>query len=328
MTEFLRTPDSNFDALTDFPFAPHYHQWQDLRMHYLDEGPADGPVMLLVHGMPSWSYLYRHMIPLLVAAGYRCVVPDHMGFGRSDKPTDIHWYSIARHTEVLTSLIVALDLQDITLVCQDWGGPTGLAQAAMMPERFTRLTVMNTWLHHPEYEYTEAIRNWNRNWHEGGLFAREKPDVGILLVLSAGLVGREVLLAALLKGVQPTLEDQAADMYRGFNAPFKGLDDAAYNGARRFPLSIPLDSADLGNAAAQTLHYRVLLELQKPAHFIWGCADDVFTEAWGRQWAQRMGASFVGIEGAGHFLQNSHGPQVCDLLLKAIAAEGQASGQV
>ena len=90
MTEFLRTPDSNFDALTDFPFAPHYHQWQDLRMHYLDEGPADGPVMLLVHGMPSWSYLYRHMIPLLVAAGYRCVVPDHMGFGRSDKPTDIH----------------------------------------------------------------------------------------------------------------------------------------------------------------------------------------------------------------------------------------------
>ena len=136
------------------------------------------------------------------------------------------------------------------------------------------------------------------------------------------------MLAALLKGVQPTLEDQAADMYRGFNAPFKGLDDAAYNGARRFPLSIPLDSADLGNAAAQTLHYRVLLELQKPAHFIWGCADDVFTEAWGRQWAQRMGASFVGIEGAGHFLQNSHGPQVCDLLLKAIAAEAQASGQL
>jgi len=136
MTEYLQTPEENFAELHDFPYEPRFHHWQDLRMHYVDEGPRDGPVMLLVHGMPTWSYVYRDMIPGLVAAGYRCIAPDHMGFGRSDKPVDIHWYTIARHMEILTSLVAGLDLQRITLVCQDWGGPTGLAQAAMMPERF------------------------------------------------------------------------------------------------------------------------------------------------------------------------------------------------
>ena len=198
MTDAARTPESNFADLEDFAYTPNYHQWHDLRMHYIDEGPKDGPVMLLMHGMPTWSYLYRHMIPLLVDAGYRCIAPDHMGFGRSDKPNDVHWFTIARHTEVLTSLIVELDLQDITLLCQDWGGPIGLAQAATMPERFSRLTIMNTWLHHGEYVYSEAIRHWNKNWHAEGLFYREKPDVGILLVLSAGLIGNDVMVPALV----------------------------------------------------------------------------------------------------------------------------------
>ena len=111
MTDFLRTPDSNFDDLGDFCLGANYHTWQDLRMHYIDAGPRDAPVMLLTHGMPTWSYLYRDMIPPLVAAGYRCIAPDHMGFGRSDKPTDLHWYTIARHTEILTSLVTALDLR-------------------------------------------------------------------------------------------------------------------------------------------------------------------------------------------------------------------------
>ena len=100
MTDFVRTDDAHFDALTDWDYEPRYHQWKDLRVHYIDEGPADGPVMLLLHGMPTWAYLYRTMIPGLVDAGYRCIAPDHLGFGRSDKPTDPHWYSIARHTEV------------------------------------------------------------------------------------------------------------------------------------------------------------------------------------------------------------------------------------
>ncbi len=322
MTEYARTPEENFNGLADFPYATNYHEWQDLRMHYVDEGPKDAPVMLLLHGMPTWSYLYRHMIPLLVDAGYRCIAPDHFGFGRSDKPTDIHWYTIARHTEVLTTLITALDLNDITLLCQDWGGPTGLAQAATMPERFSRLTIMNTWLHHPEYEYSDAIRNWNRNWHEGGLYYRQTPNVGILLPMSAGLIERDVMISALLEGVEPDLTGEAANMYHGYSAPFDGLDDAAYNGLRRFPLSICFDNYDYGNGAAQTYHYRTLLNWEKPVHFIWGCSDDVFTEAWGKKWAEQMnGATFDGIARAAHFLQHTHGPDVVEILLKRIAEE-------
>jgi len=316
MTESVRTPDENFADLPDFPFEPHYHQWQDLRMHYVDEGPKDGPVMLLLHGMPTWAFLYRDMIPGLVAAGYRCIAPDHMGFGRSDKPTDIHWYTIARHTEILTSLIVALDLDDITLVCQDWGGPTGLAQAAMMPERFEHLVIMNTWLHHSEFEYSPAIRNWNRNWHEGGIFHREKPDVGLLLVLSGGYAPREVVFPALIEGRDPQLTGKAADVYRGFSAPYRGLPDEGFNGYRRFPLSIPMDSYDNGNAAAQTFHYRTLLGWDKGVHFIWGCTDDVFTESWGRKWAGQMNARFDAITDAGHFLQNTHGAELVRLILE------------
>ena len=321
MTEFARTPDVNFEDLDDFQYEAHFHQWQDMRVHYLDEGPLDGPVMLLCHGMPTWSYLYRHMIPALVEAGYRCIAPDHLGFGKSDKPLDLHWYTIARHTEVLSSLVVNLNLNNITLVCQDWGGPTGLAQAAMMPERFSRLCIMNTWLHHEGYEYSEGIRNWNQSWHPGGRFDLTCPDIGLLLVLSAGLAGPEIIFPALAEGRSPALSGEAALVYRGFSAPYRGLPDAAFNGYRRFPRSIPMDSFDNGNAAAQALHHRTLLAAECPSYFIWGCSDNVFTEAWGRTWAERMGASFDPIPAAGHFLQNTHGPEVADLLLKRIAAE-------
>ncbi len=319
MTEFIRTPDENFADLDDFSYAPNYHTWQDLRMHYVDEGPQDGPVMLLLHGMPTWSYLYRNMIPALVDAGYRCIAPDHMGFGRSDKPTDIHWYTIARHTEILTSLITTLDLENITLVCQDWGGPTGLAQAATMPERFERLIIMNTWLHHPEFEYTDAILNWIQNWYEGGRFHLERPNVGLLLILP--MAGPEVVFPALMEGTEPEVEGEVAAVYRGFSAPYRGLPDEAFNGYRRFPLSIPVRNYDNGNGAAQTLHYRTLLNWDKHVHFVWGCSDDVFNEAWGRKWADQMNATFDAIPDAGHFLQNTHGAETAGFILKRIGEE-------
>ena len=315
MTQFVRTAEENFADLANFSFVPHYHAWQDLRMHYLDEGPQDGPVMLLLHGMPTWSYLYRDVIPVLVEAGYRCIAPDHMGFGRSDKPTDIHWYTIARHTEILNSLIVDLDLRNITLVCQDWGGPTGLAQAAMMPERFDHLVIMNTWLHHPEYEYSQAIHNWNQSWHEGGRFHRSEPNMGLMMVMTAGLIDPAIFSDTFNAGAEPDLSGAAADMYKGFSAPHRGLSDEGYNGYRRFPLSIPLDSYNNGNAAAQTLHYHTLLNWDKSCHFIWGCRDDVFTEAWGRKWAEQMNAPFTPIEDAGHFPQNTHGQQLAQLII-------------
>lgn len=321
MTEFLRSDESHFDALEDWPYEPRYHQWKDMRVHYVDVGPADGPVMLLMHGMPTWGYLYRTMIPQLVEAGYRCIAPDHLGFGRSDKPTDANWYSIARHTEVLTSLITSLDLSDVTLVCQDWGGPIGLAQAATMPDRFTRLIIMNTWLHHPGYEYSPGIIRWISGWHEGGPFHRESPNVGLLPLLTDESVDRGVGFTALMTGTEPAFEGDAARTYSGFAAPFRGLPDEAFNGARWFPLSIPHNDYDSGNGAAQTMHYNTLLDADWPVHFVWGGADDVFVEAWGRTWADRMGATIDVIPDAAHFLQNTHGPEVVGHILRRIAAE-------
>ena len=316
MTDFVRTSDKNFTNLTDFPYTPHYHNWQDLRMHFIDEGPRNAPVMLLLHGMPTWSYLYRDCIAPLVAAGYRCVVPDFMGFGKSDKPTDIHWYTIARHTEILTTLITALNLQNVTLVCQDWGGPIGLAQAVTMPERFARLTITNTWLHHNGYEYSPVITNWNQQWQEGGLFCRQSPNLAPLLLLSAGLIDKKTFIAATTEGVEPQLDGSAAAMYQGFSAPHRGLSDGGYNGLRRFPLSIPLDSYDNGNGAMQEHCYHTLLKWPKPAHFIWGCKDQIFPEAWGRKWAKKMKASFDPMPNADHFWQNTHAGDFVDTLLR------------
>jgi haloalkane dehalogenase len=203
MTEFIRTPEDNFTELRDFKFRPYYHKWQDMRLHYLDEGPRDGPVMLLLHGMPTWSYLYRDFIFPLTQAGYRCIAPDYLGFGRSDKPTDIHWYTIARHTEVLSTLLVHLDLQNINLICQDWGGPIGLAQAAMMPNRFERLIIMNTWLHHGGYEYCENVNKWITAWEDNGFFAHKKPDVALIPLLDAGLITRKDFYEASVSGITP-----------------------------------------------------------------------------------------------------------------------------
>lgn len=149
MTEILRTPDGRFAELPGYAFAPHYFDdlpgFEGLRLHYLDEGPRDaGQVFLCLHGEPSWSYLYRKMLPLFVAAGGRVVAPDWFGFGRSDKPVEESWYSFDRHRASLIAFIERLDLRHVTLVCQDWGGLLGLTVPMEMPERFERLLVMNT----------------------------------------------------------------------------------------------------------------------------------------------------------------------------------------
>ncbi|MES2344021.1 MAG: alpha/beta fold hydrolase [Pseudomonadota bacterium] len=186
---FLRTPESAFEGLTDYPFAGRYVSFEGLRLAYVDEGPRDGPVALLMHGMPTWSYLNRKIIRRLVAAGWRCVAADHIGFGRSDKVTDDGWYSIARHVAAHRLLIETLDLRAVTLFCQDWGGPIGLAQAAEQPERFSRLVVMNTWLHHAAYAYTDALRQWNAQWQADGLFGiniPEKLSLGWFMMLPLG----------------------------------------------------------------------------------------------------------------------------------------------
>jgi haloalkane dehalogenase len=321
----LRTPDSNFFDLADFPFQPHYFENDGVRMHYLDEGPIDAPVALLMHGMPSWSYLYRYMIPALRAAGYRCVAPDHIGFGKSDKVTDPEWYNIARHTANITRLVQHLDLRNITLFVQDWGGPTGLAQYAQMPERFSRLVIMNTWLHHAEYDYSPAIQQWITQNLPGGIFRDNIPgktNWGTLMAMSTGRATPPQSLMAELMGTPTEYSDDAAAVKRAYDAPFIGLGDEGVTGPRRFPLSIPFHDPISGNAVEQEEHFAFVNATKLPVHFIWGDSDNVFTVDWGKKWHSLIPHStFDVMEGAAHFLQDSHGAEIVKSFLARTSAE-------
>lgn len=221
----LRTPDSRFDGLPSFPFAPHYRDdlagYSDLRMHYLDEGRSNAPVALCLHGQPTWSYLYRKMIPGLVAAGYRVIAPDLFGFGRSDKPTNDALYTFNFHRGSLIAFIRKLEIDRITLVCQDWGGLLGLTLPMEMADRFEGLLVMNTTLATGDRPLTQGFIDW-RAWNNAN------PDMP---------VGR------LMSRACPQLSSAEAAAY---DAPFP---DALHKGGvRRFPNLVP-DNPDAEGAA-------------------------------------------------------------------------------
>lgn len=321
---YLRTPDAAFADLPDFPYPPHYIVFEGLRLHYIDVGPADGPVALLMHGMPTWSFLNRRIIARLVAAGWRCIAADHLGFGRSDKPVDDGWYSIATHVAAHRALIGALDLAGVTLFCQDWGGPIGLAQVAEAPDRFERLVIMNTWLHHEGYDYTPALKRWNAQWQPDGLFGLNVPDrlsLGWFMMVALGYMPARDLFAMVQTGARPPLTPGQDAIRRGYDAPFAGLGRQGHAGPRRFPLSLPFDNPDGGAADEQQGWFEALLGWTRPIHFIWGGADDVFTEAWGRGWAARYPqATFDLLPDAGHFLQETHGGRIADIFLARIGS--------
>lgn len=322
---FIRTPEDAFAGLAAYPFKAGHHDIDGLRMSYVDEGPGDAPVALLLHGMPTWSYLYRSMIPPLLDAGYRCVAPDHVGFGRSDKVTDPGWYNIARHTVNLTSLIEALDLRDITVFVQDWGGPTGLAQVATMPERFSRLVIMNTWLHHDRYEYSPAIRRWIEQNQPGGLFRDNVPDRfgwGTLMVVGTRRAEAADVLLPALQGERPELAPDLEAVRAGYDAPFAGLGEAGVTGPRQFPLSIPVHDHDRGNADAQAAHFSVINATSLPVHFVWGLADEIFPGDWGRRWHEQISHStWDAFDDAGHFLPDTHGERIVDVILRRAAEQ-------
>ncbi len=218
----LRTPDQRFTDLPGYPFSPNYLEDRaGLRMHYLDEGAADAPVALCLHGQPTWSYLYRKMVPAFVAAGMRVVAPDFFGFGRSDKPAEESIYTFDFHRASVISLIEALDLRRITLVCQDWGGLIGLTIPMDMQARFERLLVMNTTLGTGDVPLGEGFLSWRA-------FSNSKPDMDI---------------AALMQRAVPTLGNAEASAYA---APYPDIRYKA--GVRRFPNLVP-DRTDADGAA-------------------------------------------------------------------------------
>lgn len=217
MSEVLRTPDERFNELPDFPYAPNYldnlEGYEGLRMHYVDEGPRDAAnVFLCLHGEPTWSYLYRKMIPVFTAAGHRVVAPDYFGFGRSDKPVPDDVYQFDFHRDSLLAFIAQLDLSSLTIVCQDWGGLLGLTLPMEIPDRISRLLIMNTALGTGDVKLSEGFVAW-RN------YVQDTPDFD---------VGR------LMKRSCPLLTDGEIAAY---NAPFP---DARYKaGVRRFPAMVP-----------------------------------------------------------------------------------------
>ena len=324
-TPFIRSPDSAFDGLDGYTFLPNYLDFQGLRLHYVDVGPKEGPVAMLMHGMPTWSFLNRHIIHALVADGWRCIAHDHIGFGRSDKVTDPDWYSIRRHTLACRRLIEALDLKGITLFAQDWGGPTGLAQPAEMGERFDRLVIMNTWLPHDGYVYSASIRNWAKAWSHGGMYDANVPErltLGGIMLLALGFAPMASLAEVFASGRWPQMRAEAEAVLRGYDAPHRGLPSAAMAGPRRFPLSIPIDRPDDPAALDGARHFEALKTWTKPIHFIWGGADKVFTPDWGRAWAALYPqATFDLLDDAGHFPQETHGAAIAERLLRRISGD-------
>lgn len=297
----LRTPDDRFADLPDYPFAAHYVDIPDgeggtLRVHHLDEGPADGPVVLLLHGEPSWSFLYRHMIPVLTAAGLRAVAPDLVGFGKSDKPALRTDYTYARHVQWLTAHVFdALDLRDITLVCQDWGGLLGLRLVAAQPERFAAVVAANTYLPTGDGKPSEAFLNWQS-------FSQTVPEMPIGPIINGGCT-----------------TDLAPEVVAGYDAPFP--DESFKEGARQFPKLVPTSTDDPETPANRTA-WETLSRFDKP--FLCAFSDsDPITAGSERHLMSRIkgaeGQAHTTIEGGGHFLQEDRGPQLAQVVVDLVA---------
>jgi len=297
--EILRTPDERFASLPDYPFAPHYAQTGGLRMHYLDEGPRTAPVVLLLHGEPSWSYLYREMVPTLVAAGLRAVAPDLVGFGRSDKPARREEYSYQRHVDWLRGFVEATSLRGITLVCQDWGGLLGLRLVAEHPDWFARVVAANTFLPTGIAPPSAAFLAWRK-------YSQETPRFhagGIVRGGCATQLSPEVVAA--------------------YDAPFP--DDRYLAGARQFPILVPISSDDPA-AAANCAAWAELERFEKP--FLTAFSDlDAITRGLEAELQARIpgarGQKHTTIKGGGHFLQEDCGE---DLAREVVAFVKRTGG--
>jgi haloalkane dehalogenase len=293
--DVVRTPDSRFKDLPDYPFAPHYvdvaaSDTERLRMHYVDEGPRDGPPIVLLHGEPTWSYLYRTMIPPLVAAGHRVLAPDLIGFGKSDKPTRMEDYTYLRHVEWVTAWIERLNLQDITAFVQDWGALIGLRIVAEQEDRFSRVMVGNGFLPTANNGVSLGFRGWRA-------FARFTP------VFPSGFI---VGFA--------TVNKVPKDVKAAYDAPFPTAQYQA--GARAFPQLVPTNPKDPA-VAANRAAWDALGKWEKPFLCVFGANDPILGKA-----DRPLIEHVPGAQGqphdrikAGHFLQEDAGPELAQRLL-------------
>jgi haloalkane dehalogenase len=287
-TEAARTPEERFAGLPDFPYEPRYRELDGLRLAHLDEG--DGKPVLLVHGEPTWSYLWRKVIPPLLDAGCRCIAPDHAGFGRSDKPRELGWYSYDRHVALLADLLERLDLRRATVVVHDWGGPIGLRLAVERPDRIERIVAMDTGLFTGHQRMSEA-------WELFRAFVERTEDLPIGMLVRGGC-----------------RHDPGDAVIAAYEAPFP--DAASKAGARAFPLLIPrtpeAEGAETGRRVLEALAADT-----RPTLLLWAEHDPVVPLATGRRFAAAIGAELAHVvPDAGHFLQEDQGPLVGRLIVE------------
>lgn len=296
----LRTPDSAFAAIADYPFAPHYLEVDapgapSLRLHYVDEGPRDTAPILLIHGEPTWSYLYRKFVPPLGAKGHRVLAPDLIGFGKSDKPADRADYSYERHVAWMSDWLVQLDLRNITLFCQDWGGLIGLRLVAAFPERFARLVISNTYL-----PVGESIGAGFDGWRA---FSQATPEFKTGRIVSGGC-NRELTAAEIA----------------AYDAPYP--DESFQAGARQFPLLVPVTPGH-ASVAENKAAWTVLESLIRPVLTCFGEQDKVLGHLDGeiqRRIPGAKGEPHCRIE-ASHFCQEDQPERLVDLILNFIDAK-------
>ena len=299
--DYLRTPDDRFEGLEGFDFAPNYVDVDDteggrLRVHYLDEGPGEAAPVLCLHGEPTWSYLYRKMIPVLTGAGHRVIAPDQIGFGRSDKPTERSDYTYARHVKWMGDTVRQLDLTNITLVCQDWGGLVGLRLWAEMPERFARIVVANTALPTGDQPMGPAFTAWRE-------FSQSVED------FNAGRI--------VFGGTTKKISDAEIAAY---NAPYP--DDSYKAGARQFPMLVP-DTPQNPETEANRAAWAVLRTLSTPLLTAFGADDKIMAgvdEIFQKMIPGAKGQAHTVLPDAGHFLQEDVGPELAALVNDFIAA--------
>ncbi len=295
--DVLRTPDDRFENLPGYPFAPHYAEVDGLRIHYVEEGPREAAPILLMHGEPSWSYLYRKMIPILVGAGHRVVAPDLVGFGRSDKPASREDYTYQRHVEWMAGLLIALDLRDATLVGQDWGGLIGLRLAAEHEDRFARIVASNTFLPTGDIPPGRMFLRWQR-------YSQEMP------VFHAG---------GIVKGACKT--ELAPEVIAAYDAPFP--DDRYLAGARQFPALVPTTPDDPASEPNRRA-WEVLKRWRKP--FLCAFSDgDPITRGGDRYFQADVPGTqdqpHTTITDAGHFLQEDKGEEFARIIVDWLAGE-------
>lgn len=293
----LRTDEARFANLPDYPFTPNYLQVEPgLRMHFVDEGPADAAPVIMLHGEPSWSYLYRHMIPAVSEAGHRVLAPDLIGFGKSDKPADVSDYSYDNHMTWLTRWVDDLNLQNITLVCQNWGSLLGLRLAAEHHRRFSRIIVGNGMLPTGDRPAPAVFRAWKA-------FASHSPWFPIARIIQLG-----------------TERALNADEMAAYEAPFPSAEFKA--GARAFPALVPVSPQDPASAANREA-WRTLEKWRKPFITCFSNGDPI-TRGGDRHMQRRipgaLGQPHITLRG-GHFLQEDSPKEFARVILDALKAE-------